>query len=120
MGQKSGAGFFRYEKNSDRPLPDPAADELLKKHLAPLPAQPLTTEQLQWRLLLPMLFEAARVIEAGIIRQRSDIDLGVVLGLGFPPFRGGILHWADQIGLPEIVRITAQYADLGERWKLRF
>ena len=48
------------------------------------------------RLFLPMLLEATRVLEEGIVREPGDVDMGLILGIGFPPFRGGILRWATR------------------------
>jgi 3-hydroxyacyl-CoA dehydrogenase len=56
------------------------------------------------RLLFPMLFEAARALEDRIVDDPRAIDFGVMHGLGFPAFRGGLMFWADQEGLAEIVR----------------
>ena len=50
------------------------------------------------RLFLPMLLEATRVLEEGIVREPADVDMGLILGVGFPPFRGGILRWCDRSG----------------------
>ena len=50
-----------------------------------------------------MLLEATRVLSAGIVRDVRDIDLGLIFGLGFPPFRGGLLRYADKIGIKTIV-----------------
>ena len=45
-----------------------------------------------------MLLEATRVLEEGIVREPGDVDMGLILGIGFPPFRGGILRWCDSVG----------------------
>ena len=69
------------------------------------------------RLFLPMLLEATRVLEEGIVREPGDVDMGLILGIGFPPFRGGILRWADTIGAAAIVEKLAKYAPLGKRYE---
>ena len=55
-------------------------------------------EEITDRLFLPMLTEASRVLMEGIVREPADVDMGLILGIGFPPFRGGILRWADARG----------------------
>ena len=69
------------------------------------------------RLFLPMLLEATRVLEEGIVREPGDVDMGLILGIGFPPFRGGILRWADTVGAAAIVERLAKYAPLGKRYE---
>ena len=51
------------------------------------------------RLFLPMLTEASRILAEGIVREPGDVDMGLILGIGFPAFRGGLLRWADNLGL---------------------
>ena len=55
------------------------------------------------RLFLPMLTEASRVLTEGIVREPGDVDMGLILGIGFPPFRGGLLRWADTLGLGKVL-----------------
>ncbi len=69
------------------------------------------------RLFFPMLLEATRVLEEGIVREPGDVDMGLILGIGFPPFRGGILRWADTVGAGKIVERLAKYAPLGKRYE---
>ncbi len=58
----------------------------------------ISKEEITDRLFLPMLTEASRVLAEGIVREPGDVDMGLILGIGFPPFRGGILRWADCAG----------------------
>ena len=74
-------------------------------------------EELTDRLFLPMLVEATRVLEDKIVPDVRDVDLGLILGIGFPPFRGGLFFWADQIGAAKIVDKLKQYAPLGKRYE---
>ena len=60
-------------------------------------------EEIQWRLILPMVNEAARTLAEGITNSADDIDLATVLGLGFAPFRGGLAKFAEDAGLEKIV-----------------
>jgi 3-hydroxyacyl-CoA dehydrogenase/enoyl-CoA hydratase/3-hydroxybutyryl-CoA epimerase/3-hydroxyacyl-CoA dehydrogenase/enoyl-CoA hydratase/3-hydroxybutyryl-CoA epimerase/enoyl-CoA isomerase len=65
------------------------------------------------RLFLPMLLEAIRVLDEGIVRDPADIDAGVKLGLGFPASRGGILAWCDAEGAGAIMDRLSMYQSLG-------
>jgi 3-hydroxyacyl-CoA dehydrogenase len=60
-------------------------------------------EEILDQLLLPMVNEAARCLEEGVVRRPLDVDLGMVMGTGFPPFRGGLLRYADRRGVARIV-----------------
>ena len=74
-------------------------------------------DEITHRLFLPMLLEATRVLEDRIVRDVRDVDLGLIFGLGFPPFKGGLLHWADTLGAANIVELLKPLASLGERTK---
>jgi 3-hydroxyacyl-CoA dehydrogenase/enoyl-CoA hydratase/3-hydroxybutyryl-CoA epimerase/3-hydroxyacyl-CoA dehydrogenase/enoyl-CoA hydratase/3-hydroxybutyryl-CoA epimerase/enoyl-CoA isomerase len=113
LGQKSGAGFYGYAK-SKRGADDPFLAELLAR----LGARPreFSQEELQDRLFLPMLTEASRVVSEGIVREPADVDMGLILGIGFPPWRGGLLRWADSLGLPAVVERLKKYEALGPRF----
>ena len=76
-----------------------------------------TTPEITDRLFLPMLLEATRVLEEGIVREPADVDMGLILGIGFPPFRGGILRWADTEGAGKILERLEQYEPLGKRFE---
>ena len=74
-------------------------------------------EEMTDRLFLPMLTEASRVLSEGIVREPGDVDMGLILGIGFPPFRGGILRWADAVGLPNVLEKLKKYEHLGPRFQ---
>jgi 3-hydroxyacyl-CoA dehydrogenase / enoyl-CoA hydratase / 3-hydroxybutyryl-CoA epimerase / enoyl-CoA isomerase len=113
LGQKTGAGFYSYGKGK-RGADDPFLAELLGR----LGARPreFSQEELQDRLFLPMLTEASRVLAEGIVREPGDVDMGLILGIGFPPWRGGLLRWADALGLPAVLEKLKKYAALGPRY----
>jgi 3-hydroxyacyl-CoA dehydrogenase/enoyl-CoA hydratase/3-hydroxybutyryl-CoA epimerase/3-hydroxyacyl-CoA dehydrogenase/enoyl-CoA hydratase/3-hydroxybutyryl-CoA epimerase/enoyl-CoA isomerase len=113
LGQKTGAGFFSYAKGK-RGADDPFLAELLGR-LGARP-QPFATEELQDRLFLPMLTEASRVLAEGIVREPGDVDMGLILGIGFPAWRGGLLRWADSLGLPAVLGRLKKYEALGPRY----
>ena len=113
LGKKNGKGFYHY-KNGRRAGPDAAATKLA--HAGP--ALSLPVETLQERMVLAMVNEAAVCLEDGVVREPRDVDIGMVFGTGFPPFRGGLLRYADSIGLAVLVDRLARLADSqGERFR---
>ena len=115
LGRKTGAGFFRYAGPGDERClgPDPQALALIREWLrqsAPPPREVITA-----RLFLPMLLEATRVLEEGRVDTPRDIDLAVILGLGFPAARGGLLCWADMLGPRGVLSRLAMLRSLGPR-----
>jgi 3-hydroxyacyl-CoA dehydrogenase/enoyl-CoA hydratase/3-hydroxybutyryl-CoA epimerase/3-hydroxyacyl-CoA dehydrogenase/enoyl-CoA hydratase/3-hydroxybutyryl-CoA epimerase/enoyl-CoA isomerase len=114
LGQKSGAGFYSYAKGS-RGVDDPALDKILQP-FRKSPRQ-IGAEEITHRLFLPMLVEASLVLMEGIVRDPVDVDMGLILGIGFPTFRGGLLRWADTLGLDKVLGLLAKYEPLGPRFK---
>ena len=116
LGRKTGAGFYQYRTGGQRARidrPDEAVTALIKPYA--LPARETTDATICDRLLLPMLLEALRVLDEGIVRDGRDIDLAVIHALGFPAFRGGLLAWGKSLGAAEVVRRLAPLTDLGIR-----
>jgi 3-hydroxyacyl-CoA dehydrogenase/enoyl-CoA hydratase/3-hydroxybutyryl-CoA epimerase/3-hydroxyacyl-CoA dehydrogenase/enoyl-CoA hydratase/3-hydroxybutyryl-CoA epimerase/enoyl-CoA isomerase len=112
LGKKSGSGFRAYTGKSGKPSNDPAFAAMLGDK----PNPGYSREDLTDRLFLPMFLEATRVLEENIVREAADVDMGLILGIGFPPFRGGILRWADSIGLDAIVKRLERFQSLGKRF----
>jgi 3-hydroxyacyl-CoA dehydrogenase/enoyl-CoA hydratase/3-hydroxybutyryl-CoA epimerase len=112
LGRKSGRGFYTYQGGKKRGV-DPAAYELLGVHPngGPRPAEILQ------RLVLGILNEAARAVGEGVVRSPRDGDIGAIFGFGFPPFRGGPLRHADDLGA---ARLVADLERLAERLGPRF
>ncbi|WP_422931249.1 3-hydroxyacyl-CoA dehydrogenase NAD-binding domain-containing protein [Singulisphaera sp. PoT] len=115
LGQKSGSGFRKH--GGKKPVADPAFDTLLAKHRVENSGTSTSPEEIVDRLIFPMLLEATRVLEEGVVREPADVDMGVILGIGFPPFRGGILRWADAEGAERIVDRLERFASLGKRFE---
>jgi len=117
LGRKSGAGFYRYRPDGGQRARIDRADEGIVPLIEPyrLPARDTTDATIADRLLLPMLLEALRTLDEGIVRDGRDIDLAVIHALGFPAFRGGLLAWGDSLGAAEVVRRLEPLADLGVR-----
>ncbi len=120
IGQKAGKGFFDYGPvKGNRPprgADSPEVAKLIEDCRSGDPRK-FTQEELTDRLFLPMLVEATRVLEDKIVTDVRDVDLGLILGIGFPPFRGGLFFWADQIGSAKIVEKLQHYAPLGKRFE---
>jgi 3-hydroxyacyl-CoA dehydrogenase/enoyl-CoA hydratase/3-hydroxybutyryl-CoA epimerase len=113
MGAKNGRGFYRYREGQTTG-PDAEAVRLAG---APGPRQ-LPPETLQERMVLSMVNEAAVCLEDGVVREPREVDVAMVLGTGFPPFRGGLLRHADAVGVPVVVDRLSRLADSqGERFR---
>ncbi len=113
FGQKTGAGIFRYEPGNRKPIPDPAVSELIAAEAARLGVaqREHSDEEILDRCLLPLVNEGARILEEGIAFRPGDIDIVWLYGYGFPPFRGGPMHYADTVGLPKILDRMKEFAD---------
>jgi 3-hydroxyacyl-CoA dehydrogenase/enoyl-CoA hydratase/3-hydroxybutyryl-CoA epimerase/3-hydroxyacyl-CoA dehydrogenase/enoyl-CoA hydratase/3-hydroxybutyryl-CoA epimerase/enoyl-CoA isomerase len=114
LGQKSGAGFYSYAKSS-RGTDDPGFAALLDK--VRRDRRTISQDEITDRLFLPMLTEASRCLSEGIVRDPADVDMGLILGIGFPAWRGGILRWADEMGMAKVLEKMKQYEALGKRFE---
>ncbi len=116
LGRKTGAGFYRFQGTGPKARisgSDAETARIVARYA--LPARETTDRTIADRLFLPMLLEALRVLDEGIVRDGRDVDLAVIHALGFPPFRGGLFAWADSLGAAQIVRRLEPLADLGVR-----
>jgi 3-hydroxyacyl-CoA dehydrogenase/enoyl-CoA hydratase/3-hydroxybutyryl-CoA epimerase/enoyl-CoA isomerase len=114
LGQKSGAGFYSYAKGS-RGIDDPAFAAILDKCRGG--NREIGMEEMRDRLFLPMLVEASLIVMEGVVRDPADVDMGLILGIGFPPQHGGLLRWADTQGMSNILTRLAKYESLGKRFQ---
>ena len=113
LGAKSGLGIYRYS-GQERQQPDP---EIYRDLGLAAPEKNLARQRLTDRLVLPMVDEAARCLEEGIARHAGDVDLAMIMGTGFPPFRGGLCRWADARGLEEVLESLQEFArEVGPRY----
>jgi 3-hydroxyacyl-CoA dehydrogenase/enoyl-CoA hydratase/3-hydroxybutyryl-CoA epimerase/3-hydroxyacyl-CoA dehydrogenase/enoyl-CoA hydratase/3-hydroxybutyryl-CoA epimerase/enoyl-CoA isomerase len=115
LGQKSGRGFFSYQNKKGRAEEDPTIEKLIAPYRRG--ERKFSREELQNRLFLPMLLEATRMLEDRIVRDVRDVDLGLIFGLGFPPFKGGLLYWADTIGAAKLLELIKPLEPLGARFQ---
>ncbi len=112
LGKKSGRGFYRHRGRKRRP--DPELRALLRFQRE---RRPHSLEALSERMVLAMINEAARCLEESVVADAGMLDLAMVFGAGFPPYRGGLLRHADTLGLPRVEsRVTALRAERGERF----
>jgi 3-hydroxyacyl-CoA dehydrogenase/enoyl-CoA hydratase/3-hydroxybutyryl-CoA epimerase len=114
LGRKNGKGFYEYSEGK-RGRPAPEAYAALR--VEPRDRSPLPAEVMEARLVLPMVNEAAFCLEDHIVREPGKLDLAMIFGTGFPPFRGGLLRYADALGLD---RVFTRLDDLSERLGPRF
>ena len=99
LGKKNGRGIYRWE-DGRRKGPNPEVYALLG--LSPVIEEP-DPRYLQERMVLPMIDEAARCLEEGVVASAGELDLAMIFGTGFPPFRGGPCRWADTQGLSWVI-----------------
>lgn len=115
LGRKGGLGFYRYEGGKEQG-PDPEIDDALGDAV-PEGRRDIAPELMQDRCVLVMVNEAARILEDGLVSGPGDVDLAMITGTGFPPFRGGLLRFADRAGLDNVLlRLQAFQNRHGERF----
>ena len=116
LGRKGKRGFYLYpeesgKKKKDKKEKTKEVDQTVYRLLGWQPV-PISDEEIVERCWMQMLNETARCMEEGIITNPADVDLGVIFGFGFPPFRGGLLREADRVGLASVVEKLEGYASL--------
>ena len=115
FGQKNGKGFYSYEKDrKGRPQKsyDPAVEEILRPGRVG-GSEEIAPEDIVERMMLPMIFEASRCLEQNIVETPTELDMSLVLGLGFPPYLGGLLRYADKLGAGAILKAAEKFAGRG-------
>lgn len=112
LGQKSGAGWYRYEPGSREPIPDPSVDALVEqaRQQAGIVVRPISDEEIEQRCVFALVNEGARILEEGVAERASDIDLIYINGYGFPRERGGPMFFADTIGLAKVEAALRRFA----------
>jgi 3-hydroxyacyl-CoA dehydrogenase/enoyl-CoA hydratase/3-hydroxybutyryl-CoA epimerase/3-hydroxyacyl-CoA dehydrogenase/enoyl-CoA hydratase/3-hydroxybutyryl-CoA epimerase/enoyl-CoA isomerase len=115
LGKKSGAGFRTFAGKKGTPADDPAFVPFLEKNRRG--SRQIDDQEIEDRLLLAMLMEAVRLLEEQIVREPMHVDMGLILGIGFPPFRGGLLRWCDNVGPQKILERASKFASLGKRFQ---
>jgi 3-hydroxyacyl-CoA dehydrogenase/enoyl-CoA hydratase/3-hydroxybutyryl-CoA epimerase/enoyl-CoA isomerase len=114
FGQKNGLGFYEYEiDKKGKPLKkvNPLVYELMKSVVTN--ETQLSDEDIIMRMMIPMITESSRCLEDKIVSGPVEVDMGLILGLGFPPFRGGALKYADSLGLKKLEDISVKFHSIG-------
>ncbi|AYN95163.1 fatty acid oxidation complex subunit alpha FadB [Pseudomonas sp. LTJR-52] len=114
LGQKNGKGFYVYETDK-KGKPKKVADAETYALLKPVvyEQRDFTDDEIVQRMMIPLCLETVRCLEDGIVESAAEADMGLIYGIGFPPFRGGALRYIDSLGVAEFVALADQYADLG-------
>ncbi|MGZ5087064.1 MAG: 3-hydroxyacyl-CoA dehydrogenase NAD-binding domain-containing protein [Usitatibacter sp.] len=112
FGQKTGAGWYRYEPGKRDPIPDPAVDEIITAYRKEMGIKPrdISDEEIVERCVYALANEGARILEEGIAQRASDIDMVYLTGYGFPLKRGGPMFHADTVGLDKVVASMKRFA----------
>ncbi|MGO3859604.1 MAG: 3-hydroxyacyl-CoA dehydrogenase NAD-binding domain-containing protein [Neisseriaceae bacterium] len=120
FGQKTGAGFYRYEGGSRTPLPDAEVTAVIQAAASAVGRSPESMDAAEAvaRTVYALINEGAKILAEGIVAHASDIDLVYVHGYGFPAYRGGPLFYADSIGLDKVLAQMQQWQQRhGEVWR---
>jgi 3-hydroxyacyl-CoA dehydrogenase len=134
FGQKTGAGFYKYEGRDARP--DPVVQDIIleESKAQGIERREISDEEIVQRCMYPLVNEGAKILEEGIAIRSSDIDIVYLFGYGFPVYRGGPMFWAEQIGLDKVLatirgfhkihgkfwepaKLLVQRAETGKGWK---
>ncbi|WP_290701212.1 fatty acid oxidation complex subunit alpha FadB [Amphritea sp.] len=114
FGQKNSKGFFRYEldrRGKLAKLADDEVDSLLASCVGA--SQEFTDQTIIERMMIPLCIETVRCLEEGIVASPAEADMAMIYGIGFPPFRGGVFHYLDEMGLAAFCEMAAKYEELG-------
>jgi len=120
LGQKTGKGWYRYEKGDRTPIVDPETHAIIKQVAAEkgFEQRSFTDEEILRRLLFSSVNEACKILEEGKAIRASDIDVMWLNGFGFPRYLGGLMFWADAIGAREVYnQIAIWHQRYGARWR---
>lgn len=118
-GQKNGVGFYRYETDPNgKPRRTAAADTRdLLATIQPQGLREFSDQEIVDRMMLPLIIEAAHALEDGVVASPVELDMALLLGIGFPAYLGGALKYADWLGIAEVNARAARYAELGRAYE---
>ena len=114
LGQKSGSGFYKYEpdrRGKPKKIVDEDAIKLIKDIAAT--SRSFEDQEIIERMMIPLCLETVRCIEDDIVDSPAAADMGLIWGIGFPPFRGGPLRYIDSIGAEQFCAMANKYSNLG-------
>jgi 3-hydroxyacyl-CoA dehydrogenase len=118
-GQKTGAGWYRYEAGSRSPIPDPEVDRIVAERVkeSGIGRRDIADTEIVERTVYALVNEGAKILEEGIALRAGDIDIVYVYGYGFPAHRGGPMWYADTVGLREVCERVSHFAEVhGSLW----
>ncbi|MEP6391614.1 MAG: 3-hydroxyacyl-CoA dehydrogenase NAD-binding domain-containing protein [Halioglobus sp.] len=112
-GQKTAAGYYDYDEKRN-PNPSPVVEKLIREFAEEQgkTLREISEEEILQRCIYPMINEGARILDEGIAIRASDIDVTWVYGYGWPVYRGGPMHYADSIGLDEVIATLRKYQEM--------
>ena len=119
-GQKTGAGWYKYEPGSRTRIPDPVIEEIAAEAAARrgITRRTIGDEEIIARIMTALANEGARVLEDGMAIRAGDIDVIYCYGFGYPRHRGGPMFYADTVGLPAVLKRVHEYRrQFGDYWK---
>lgn len=118
LGQKSGSGYYKYEPDR-RGKPKKMVDEEAIKLISQITSykRDFTNEEIIERMMVALCLETVRCIEDGIVDSPAAADMGLIWGIGFPPFRGGALRYIDSVGARAFCELADEYAGIGAAYK---
>jgi 3-hydroxyacyl-CoA dehydrogenase len=120
FGQKTGAGFYRYESGNRTPLPDAAIEKLILDYSrdAGVTRRSISDEEIIERCIYALVNVGAQLLEEGIALRASDIDVVYLTGYGFPSYRGGPMFYAETVGLKKVYEtISGFHRSHGKYWE---
>jgi 3-hydroxyacyl-CoA dehydrogenase len=119
-GQKTGAGWYRYESGSRAPIPDPLIEDLARKAAAQrdITRHSVSDEEIVARVTTALANEGANILDEGYATRPGDIDVIYAYGFGFPRYRGGPMFYADTVGLGAVLaRVRSYREQFGDYWR---
>ena len=118
FGQKNGKGFYTYEPDR-KGKPKKIFNAEINDLLAPVvtSASELTEDDIVARMMIPLCIETVRCLEENIVSSAAEADMGLIYGIGFPPYLGGALHYLDQMGLQAFCDLADKYSHLGKLYE---
>jgi 3-hydroxyacyl-CoA dehydrogenase/enoyl-CoA hydratase/3-hydroxybutyryl-CoA epimerase/enoyl-CoA isomerase len=118
-GQKNDKGFYEYTKDK-KGKPVKKVNPSVYDIITPLVKRQIeiSDEEIIMRMMIPMIIEASRCLEDKIVNTATEVDMGLLLGLGFPPFRAGALKYADTVGLKKLEEESKKYLEIGKLYEL--
>ena len=119
FGQKTRGGWFDYKEGDRTPYPSDVVEEVISNYReqAGITPKSFTDQEILRRILFSSINEICKILDEGIAYKASDADVMWLNGFGFPRYRGGVMFWADQIGVKVVYeQVSAWHDELGERW----